>query len=386
MRIVFTGSGTGGHFYPLIAIAEAVREQASSKRLLAPEMYFLGPDPFDQQALFENKIAFVATPAGKVRRYFSLKNVSDFFVTIRGVISALISLVSIYPDVVVSKGGYTTVPVTVAANILRIPVIIHESDAKPGRANLFAAPRAYRIAITFDTARVFFPKKVQDRIALTGIPIRREIAYVDAQGAQEELHLDRAVPTIFILGGSSGSQRINEVVLSALPDLVSFANIIHQTGKDNFTDVEATSKVILGKSEHAIRYHAFPYLNAQSMRRAAGAATLVISRAGATAIYEISLWKKPAILIPIPEAISHDQRTNAYSFAQTGAAVVLEEANLTPHVLASEAKRIATDATLVQTMGEKGGAFANPNAANVIAEEILSIGIEHASTTSKSNV
>jgi UDP-N-acetylglucosamine--N-acetylmuramyl-(pentapeptide) pyrophosphoryl-undecaprenol N-acetylglucosamine transferase len=113
------------------------------------------------------------------------------------------------------------------------------------------------------------------------------------------------------------------------------------------------------------------------MRRAAGAATLVISRAGATTISEISLWKKPAILIPIPEAVSHDQRTNAYAYAHTGAATVLEEANLTPHVLVSEAKRIATDPAVAGAMASKGADFANPEAARLIAEEVLSIALSH---------
>ncbi len=379
MKIVFTGGGTGGHFYPIIAIAEAIREISNERRLLMPQMYFISPKPFDQEALFENQIQFIACPAGKMRRYISVQNFTDLFVTAGGVISALITLFSLYPDVVVSKGGYTSVPVTIAANILRIPVLIHESDAKPGRANLLAAKHAARIAVAFDSAREFFPKKVQDRIARIGIPIRREVAYVDPEGAIQELGLERDIPTILILGGSSGSAKINETILSALPDLVAFANVIHQTGKEHFKEVEGTAKVVLEhvKKDTAARYHVFPYLNSQSLRRAAGAATVVISRAGSTTISEISLWKKPAILIPIPEAVSHDQRTNAYAYARTGAAVVLEEANMTPHVLASEAHRIALDSALATSMTLKGANFANPEAARMIAEEVLTIGLSH---------
>jgi UDP-N-acetylglucosamine--N-acetylmuramyl-(pentapeptide) pyrophosphoryl-undecaprenol N-acetylglucosamine transferase len=377
MKIVFTGGGTGGHFYPIIAIAEAVREISTERRLLAPQMYFMAPKPFDEEALFENQLQFVYCPAGKMRRYTSLRNFTDLFVTATGVMSALGTLFRIYPDVVVSKGGYTSVPVTIAANILRIPVIIHESDAKPGRANLLAGKHAARIAVAFDSAAKYFPQKVQDRIARIGIPIRREVAFTDAQGAVQELGLDPSAPTVLILGGSSGSMRINENVLSALPDLVALGNVIHQTGKDNFKEVEATSRVVLEGKEFAHRYHVFPYLNSLSLRRAAGAATVVISRAGATAISEIALWKKPAILIPIPESISHDQRTNAYAYAHTGAAVVLEENNLTPHVLASEARRIATDPHLREEMSRKGADFANPEAGRMIAEEILSIGLSH---------
>jgi UDP-N-acetylglucosamine--N-acetylmuramyl-(pentapeptide) pyrophosphoryl-undecaprenol N-acetylglucosamine transferase len=377
MKILFTGGGTGGHFYPIIATAEAIREIVNERHLVAPKLYYMGPRPYDAEALFENQLQFVYCPAGKMRRYMSWRNFTDIFATLGGLFSALITLYRIMPDVVVSKGGYTSVPITIAADIFRIPVVIHESDAKPGRANLLAGRHAARIAVAFDSARQFFPAKVQDRIARIGIPIRREVAYVDAEGAIQELGLERAIPTILILGGSSGSVRINETVLSALPELVSFANVIHQTGKEHFAGVEQTAKVVLEKAEHASRYHVFPYLNALSLRRAAGAATMVISRAGSTAISEISLWKKPAILIPIPEGISHDQRTNAYAYARTGAAIVLEEANMTPHVFASEAKRISTDSALVASMGAKGADFANPEAAKMIAEEVLAIALSH---------
>ena len=377
MKIVITGGGTGGHFYPLIAIVESLRELVRERHLLMPEVYYLGPDPFDQNVLFENKIIFVSCPAGKMRRYVSFENVLDVFKTIGGIFSALITLFRIYPDVVISKGGYTSVPVTLAANILGIPVIIHESDAKPGRANLFAAPRAVRIAIAFDSARVFFPKKVQDRIALVGIPIRSELTIISPEGGAQELGLDSGVPTVLIFGGSSGSQKINDVIIAALPDLVTMANIIHQTGKNNFTEVQALSSVALSGNALLSRYHPFPYLNISSIRKAVSASTLIISRAGATAISEIALWRKPAILIPIPESVSHDQRTNAYAYAHTGGAVVLEEANLTPHVLVSEVKRIALNPTLSASMGQKGAGFANPQAGRLIADEALSIALSH---------
>jgi UDP-N-acetylglucosamine--N-acetylmuramyl-(pentapeptide) pyrophosphoryl-undecaprenol N-acetylglucosamine transferase len=380
MKIVFTGSGTGGHFYPNIAVAEAVQKIAQEERLLAPMMYFIAPTAYDQQALFENNIQFIACPAGKVRRYFSLQNFTDIFVTITGVIRAYFILLKIYPDVVFSKGGYTSVPTVIAAHLLGLPIIIHESDSKPGKANLLAAKYAYRIAVTFDSSIALFPPKLQSRIARTGIPIRTALATPLPQGAAQELGLDSSVPTILILGGSSGSKRINDTVLEGLPDLVAFANVIHQTGKELFAETESTAKVILGGNPNAARYHAFPFLTRDSIRMAAGAANLVVSRAGATTITEISLWHKPSILIPIPEAVSHDQRTNAYSYAHTGAAVVLEEHNLTPHILASEARRILSDQNVSIDMANKSMTFANADAANLIATEIIRIAKSHAPT------
>jgi UDP-N-acetylglucosamine--N-acetylmuramyl-(pentapeptide) pyrophosphoryl-undecaprenol N-acetylglucosamine transferase len=380
MKIVFTGGGTGGHFFPIIAVAEAVQKIVQEERLLAPSMYYIAPIPYDQQALFENNIQFLACPAGKVRRYFSFSNFTDIFVTLGGTVKAFFILLKIYPDVVFSKGGFASVPVVLAAHLLHIPIVIHESDSKPGRANLLGAKYAYRIAVTFDSSIVLFPPKVRPNIARTGIPVRTALATPLPQGAAQELGLDTSVPTILIIGGSSGSQRINETILGGLAELVDMANVIHQTGKDHFAGVEGTAKVILEKSAHANRYHAFPFLGRDAMRMAAGAANLVVSRAGATSITEVSLWHKPSILIPIPESVSHDQRTNAYAYARSGAAAVLEEHNLTPHILVSEAHRILSDAAVQQDMANKSVGFANPDAARLIAAELVQIAKSHTPT------
>lgn len=377
MKVVFTGAA-GGHFYPLIAIAEALGDLVTERRLVSPQLYYLSDKAYDEQALFANNIAFIRIPSGKVRRYFSLKNVSDLLKTLHGFFVALFTLFKIYPDVVISKGSYASVPVVLAASLLRIPIIIHESDAKPGRANLVAAKRATRIAVSYDSSIQYFPVKERGKIARVGIPIRKALQNPSAHAdATARLGLDASVPTVLILGGSSGSLRINETLMDALPDILPIANVIHQTGKANFENVRTMSKVIIGTSAFAGRYHPHAFFGAAEFQDVAGAADLVISRAGATSIAEISLWQKPSILIPIPESISHDQRTNAYAYAHTGAAVVLEEGNLTHHVLSSEVRRILTDHTTAQTMASYAAGFANPNAARTIAEEIVRITLTH---------
>lgn len=379
MTIAFTGGGTGGHFYPIIAIAEALNDLVRERHLITPQMYYLAPNSFDQKALFENGIVYVRIPAGKMRRYFSLLNITDSFVTLIGIFSALIALFRLYPDVVVSKGGYGSVPTVLAARLLRIPVIIHESDAKPGRANLLAAKFATKIAISFESAAAYFPKKVQNKIARTGIPIRKALTRIEPEGARQYLGLESDLPTILILGGSQGALKINEAVLSALPDLVALANIIHQTGQAHFKNIESVSRVALAATPHASRYHPINYLNEISLQRSAAIADLVISRAGANSIAEIGIWQKPAVLIPIPEPISHDQRTNAYSYARTGAAVVLEEGNLTPHLLVSEVHRILSDPELAKHMKDAAAGFTDPDAARILANEVLTIALSHES-------
>jgi UDP-N-acetylglucosamine--N-acetylmuramyl-(pentapeptide) pyrophosphoryl-undecaprenol N-acetylglucosamine transferase len=385
MKIVFTGGGTGGHFYPIIAIAEAVRISARERDAIDPLLYFISTKPFDAEALFANNIAFIACPAGKMRRYFSLMNITDLFVTAWGTLRCFFILFRIYPDVVFSKGGYASVPTVLAAHFLRIPIIIHESDAKPGRANVLASRYAYRIGVAFDSVAEYLPLKARPKVARVGIPVRAALAHPAVEGAKELLGLDADKPTVLILGGSLGSKRINDMVIGGLGDLIESMNIIHQTGKDNFKDVQAESSVILHNNPHANRYHSFPYLSADSLRQAASAADIIVSRAGSSTINEISLWGKPAILIPIPESVSHDQRTNAYAYARTGAAVVLEEENMTPHVLVSEIHRILTTGDLAKDMSSKGATFANPNSARTIAEELIAIGLSH-DTDSKEEV
>lgn len=379
MTIAFTGGGTGGHFYPIIAIAEALHDLVRKEQLLSPKLYYLAPAAFDEKALFENGITYIYTPAGKLRRYKSILNYTDFFKTFFGIISALFALFRLYPDVLMSKGGYGSVPSVIAARILGIPVFIHESDVKPGRANLLAGNFAERIAISFESSAKYFPGKVQNRIARTGIPIRKALMRVETEGARQYLGLDAKAPTILIIGGSQGAVDVNENVLLALPDLVSFANIIHQTGQLNFKNVQALADVALAKNPHANRYHPVDYLSEMSLQRSAAVADIIVSRAGANSIAEIGLWGKPAILIPIPESVSHDQRSNAYAYARTGAAIVLEQENLTPHLLVSEIKRILDNSELSKRMSSSSHGFTDPDAAHIIANEMLSIALKHES-------
>lgn len=372
MKIVFTGGGTGGHFYPIIAVAEEVNKIADEQNLLQPKMYFISSTPFDNKMLFENEIVFKKAPAGKIRRYKSVKNFFDLFKTGIGVIRATVQLFFIYPDVVFSKGGYASFPTTVAARLLRIPVFVHESDAVPGRANLWVSKFAKRIAISYPSASEYFKDAV-----FTGTPVRKEIVNPAREGGHEFLKLSSDIPTLLFLGGSQGAQAINDVLLSALPDLLQKYQIVHQAGPKNIDEVKKTTDLILENHQYKNRYKPFGYLNNLAMRMSAGIADIVISRAGSTSIFEIASWEKPAIIIPIPEDVSHDQRKNAFSYAREGAATVLEQSNLTPHLLEAEIDRILGSTELKQKMVEGAKKFKKPNAAREIAQELINVALEH---------
>jgi UDP-N-acetylglucosamine--N-acetylmuramyl-(pentapeptide) pyrophosphoryl-undecaprenol N-acetylglucosamine transferase len=303
-----------------------------------------------------------------------LLNFTDIFKTIYGCISALIKVYSIYPDVVFGKGGYASFPTLLAARILRIPVIIHESDSKPGKVNAWAGKFAKRIALSYPGAIQYFTHK--DRVAYTGNPIRSSIIQPLQNGAREFLNLEEGTPVVLILGGSQGSQNINDIIVSALPELLNNFQIIHQTGKANLEEIKSTSSVILKDHPYAFRYHPFDYLNELALRMSAGVANVIVSRAGST-IFEIAAWGVPSIIIPLPSSISHDQTLNAISYGKTGAASVIEENNLSAHVLIGEIGRIISTDSISELMRTKAHEFARLDSARLIANAILNLALEH---------
>lgn len=377
MRILFTGGVSGGHFYPIISIAEEVKALVKEKKILEPELFFMAPTPYNPGALYEAGITYKKNSAGKLRRsagaLSAVRNFFDLFRTGWGVLTSIFQVYSLYPDVVFGKGGSGSFPTILAARILRIPVVIHESDSVPGRVNLWAGKFAQRIAVSYREAAEYFPT---GKVAFTGVPIRKEVAVPLLEGAHEFLKIEENIPVVLILGGSQGAQKLNEVILSSLKKLVETHTIIHQTGANNLAEVKATAEAVLFDSPFKDRYKAYDYLNTLALRMCAGVATVVISRAGST-IFEIAAWRVPAIIVPINEAVSRDQHSNAFAYARAGGCEVIEEKNLRPNILISEIQRLTTDSATRTKMQESAKAFYKPDAAKLIAEEILKIALEH---------
>lgn len=373
MKILFTGGGSGGHFYPIIAVAEKLNQKFYAENLPLPELYFMSTDPYNEQLLIENRIAFRRVTAGKVRGYFSILNFFDLFKTAWGTIKAFFQMFSLYPDVVFGKGGYASFPVLVAAYFFRIPIIIHESDSVPGRVNAFAGKFAEKIAISYPEAAPYFPL---GRTALTGNPIRDELMRPSGLDAWKELGLDRNIPVLLILGGSQGARTINDQIVTLSPKLVEKYQVIHQTGEANAAEVQATVNGLLGGNPNASRYHVYGYLNNRTMKLAAEAASVVVSRAG-SAIFEIAIWGIPAILIPIANHVGDHQRKNAFAYARAGGALVIEEANLGPNIVMTEIDKLMSDESKRASMREGAKAFARTDAAAKIAEQITAIVLRH---------
>jgi len=354
VKIGLVGGGTGGHFYPVLAVAEKLRDMRSTAKLL-----YYGPEPYNVELLKAHNICWRKIIAGKQRRYRSLRNFFDIFKIIFGTAQSVVRLYIDYPDVILSKGGYTSVPVVLATAFLRIPLIIHESDAVPGRANRLATRFARYIAISYDDVAKYFPAS---KTALTGIPIRQ--AFLSpTDNPHQLLGVDTNKPIIFITGGSTGAERLNTLVLDSLDELLPHHQLIHQVGGQNQTVVQKTAAARGLPDDLLKRYFVLGHASAEVMAAAYDVATIVVSRAGSTSIFEIALKGKPSIIIPIPEAISHDQRSNAYAYARSGAASVIEDDNLTDNLLAAEIKRIVSDKRVYDAMATAATQFTTPEAA-----------------------
>lgn len=377
MKVVFTGGGTGGHFYPVIAVVEGIEAICKERRLLEPQYYYIGPEPFDARSLAEHDIEYIKAPAGKLSRESRIPNPFSALRTWMGIVRAFFTLFSLYPDVVFSTGGYAAFPTLFAARFLGIPVIIYDADATPGRVSVWASSFARWIAVAHPDAASAFPEKVRSKIARTGHPIRVEIETPTSEGAHEFLKLDPNAPTLLIMGGSQGAQAINNILIDTLPKLVETFNVVHQTGKNNLNEVVGLGNVVLRDSPFAARYRPFGLLNELALKMVAGVTKIIVARAGSGTIFEIAAWGIPAILVPIPEDVSHDQTENAYSYARAGAALVIEQKNLTQHLLLAEIERLMGDEMVLKRMGEAAKAFARPGAGRKIAEVILETGISH---------
>ena len=314
-KIVMTGGGTAGHVTPNIALMPALKENGY-------EISYIGSYAgMEKQLIEEQNIPYYGISSGKLRRYFDWKNFSDPFKVLKGYGQAVRLLKKLKPDVVVSKVGFVSVPVVLAAKRCKIPAIIHESDLTPGLANRLAIPSASKVCCNFPETMKYLP---EGKAVLTGSPIRQELLSGKKEAAISYCGFEgRNLPVILIVGGSSGSKVINSAVRAILPELLNHFSIIHLCGKGN---LDESLKNLEG-------YAQFEYAK-QELTDMFALSDLVISRAGANSICELLALHKPNILIPLSAAASRgDQILNAKSFKAQGFSYVIEEESLTDDTL-----------------------------------------------------
>ncbi|MBD3300342.1 MAG: undecaprenyldiphospho-muramoylpentapeptide beta-N-acetylglucosaminyltransferase [Candidatus Moranbacteria bacterium] len=363
MKVLLLGGGTGGHLYPLLNVTKKFKELKGNR----VEFLYIGPkNRFSKQILEDNGIKVKGIFTAKWRRYFSLRNFLDIFLFPLGFFQSLVHVLFFMPDVVFSKGGYGSVAPTIAARLYWIPILIHESDTVPGMANRFMASLADKVAIYFEGTKEYFRAK---KVFLVGNPVREDINQGNVQRAVEIFKLHGNKPVVFVIGGSQGSQFINEQIIKILPGLLQKYQIIHQIGENNFKHLKEFAdkrKVDLNQSD----YHPFEYLG-QEIIHAYKICNLIVSRAGATTIAEIAAVGRPSILVPLAGGANNHQLENAYYVGKSGGAFVMEERNFQGDLLLHKIDQILSSDYLCQKLSASIRNLYYPNASDKIVEALL---------------
>ena len=366
MKILFTGGGTGGHIFPIIAV---IRELRKAK----VDLFYIGPkDEISQTFLSKEGVRIKTISAGKLRRYFDLRaffqNIIDVFKFPIGFLQAFFQIFFLKPDLIFSKGGYGSLAPSLAGFLLKKPIFLHESDVISGRANRLVAKFSLKIFVSFPETEGL----PADKIIPAGNPIRRELLAGSKERAKEIFNLTREKPIILIFGGSQGAQRINNLIFQILPEILMEFELIHQLGTQNFKKFKNSAELKLSNFPKLKKYyHPFPFLDEEELRAAYCVCDLILSRAGSGSIFEISAMGKPSILIPLPESAQNHQLKNAITYAKNGACLVLPEKDLTPLILLEKLKKLMAQPQELRKMEKSAKEFARPEAGKLIAQSIL---------------
>lgn len=377
VTIVFTGGGTGGHIFPGLAVAKSLRNLAKEQGFQL-RLVWIGNGSskvMDRSIVTTSAVIdkFFGIPSGKLRRYASLKNFFDLFKVVAGFFASFFILLKLRPALIFSKGGYVSVPPCIAGSFLGVKVFTHECDYTPGLATKINSKVAKGIFLTYEETKAFFPPAKQSHLTVTGNPIREEFYSASAKRGQEFLRLAEThkKPILLVLGGSLGALALNTLVRSELKWLTDHFIVIHQTGvadadkNDKRTcggaGEKSSTSCIMDSNENGdgsgagelatTDYHPYAFIKTQ-MPDVLAAADIVMSRAGASTIWESAALKKPMLLIPLcGSGTRGDQVLNAEYFCRVGCALTLNGEEVTaPNMKAALEKLL--DKTVANKMVE----------------------------------
>ncbi len=379
-RILFTGGGTGGHIYPIVAVTEELQKIAANSGAKLDLRYFGVAGSF-RRVLTQNGIRVSNIFSSKLRRYPDIQNVIDLTILLPlSLIQALWKVFWFMPEVLFSKGGPGSLPVVLACKFYRVPVIIHDSDTVLGLANRLAARFADRIAVSFDSTAKALANSVKlfPKIALVGNPVRQSLfagEILQPALAKRIFGFAAEKPVILVTGGSQGAVKINDFMMEMVEELIKDYQVLHQTGIKNFENINKELDLILKRYPigDKNRYKLVPYFE-KDLKDAYAAADVIVARASSGSIFEAAVFAKPSILIPLPREVAGEHQTaNAYEYAKTGAAIVIEQPNLEPNIFLSQLKKMFSEPEKLKQMSAAAKSFSKPDAAKMIAEEILKL-------------
>lgn len=358
-KILITGGGTGGHVMPLEAVAAELKSDK------AAILYVGSGAEIEKEMAERQKISYKAIFTGKLRRYWSLDNLIDPFKILVGFFQAIGIILTFKPQAIFAKGGYVTLPVILAGWFLQVPIIIHESDVIIGLANKIGIKLARRVCLGFPLEN--YSHLPIDKVVYSGNPVRKEfLKKVTSNQLPVTRHklTNQSInkSTILVIGGSQGSRFINNTVAAIMENMIDKYYVIHIAGKLDYEWL---------KKNNWPNYELYDF--ADNMAELMDNADLVISRAGANALAEISALEKPAILIPITESANNHQLANAKIYEKSNAAVVLSENQLTPESLFAIVESLLSDEKLLSEMSIQTKSLSNPDATKAIKEEIFKL-------------
>ncbi len=325
--ILLVGGGTGGHIFPLIAVGEELKARH------IPFIFVGSPDSMEEKVVRETGWPFMTISAGKWRRYATwtslLRNIIDLGRMIVGVFQAVSLIKRTQARLVFSKGGFVALPMVLAAKLIGIPVIIHESDAVMGRANKISAHFARKVLTNFSPSVFSFSDR---RYVQVGMPIRRALRQAADLKAPKKNR-----PLVLILPGSQGSQAINSYIKKCLPRLLAVTDVVHLVGEKEFPDFLTLKKQLVVNDQG--RYRPYSFID-RELPLYFQMADLLITRASATTTAEAALFKKAVFLIPLPTAAGNHQVANAKILEKAGCAFVAEQHQLTPELFARDVENL----------------------------------------------
>ncbi|HXL04256.1 MAG TPA: undecaprenyldiphospho-muramoylpentapeptide beta-N-acetylglucosaminyltransferase [Bacillota bacterium] len=372
MRVIIAGGGTGGHIYPGITVAKTILE-----RIPDAEVVFVGTERgLEVDVVPKEGFELLLIDVTGFRRKLSLDTLMTCYRAVKGVFQAKAIMKRFRPEVVIGTGGYVSGPVVLAAWLSGIPTLIHEQNALPGYTTRILSHVADMVALTYPESVKYFPKRVKTR--LTGNPVRRQILETTRAEGLAAFRLNPKLLTLLVFGGSQGSRAINKAMVQVLPELLESKNVqvIYQTGKHDYHWVTEALEANCMAALRAPRLVVKDYI--YRMDHAMACADLVVSRAGAISIAEITGRGLPSILIPFPSSAEGHQEKNAEALELAGAAFVIHEKDLGPESLLRAINRIIDDENLREQMGKRSCKLGRPGAADDLVDIVISLARGHA--------
>ncbi len=361
MKVVLSGGGTAGHINPALSIAKKILEKNPESEIL-----FVGtPTGMENRLVTKEGFSIKHVEVKGFKRKLSAQNIKAAYLAFASVGKAKKILREFCPDIVIGTGGYVSWPVLRAASKMKIPTLIHEQNAFPGLTTRRLSEFVDRVCLSFEESKKYFQGK-EEKIRLVGNPVSPEIGRISRAAARSKMGV--SAPFLLSYGGSLGATAINEAVYTLAKEFSSKSPVFHTHA---FGVREFDRFMNLEKNDGICRFGNVKFCDyIYDMPHQMCAADLVIARAGAITLSELSLLEKPAILIPSPNVTDNHQYKNALVYAEKGAAVLIEEKDLTPERLIKEVKSILLSPEKLRQMSENMKELAVPGAVDAIWEEI----------------